>query len=601
MLNVHKLNWLLLRRKSAESHFLRQNSNDAAISFMLIRQWRKRLNRRYYMWAVLMAVATLLATSGVRVEAQQFGKDASDWHSSSAPNCTFTLGNVATGGLSAVKIDYALSSDGWVDNTVSVPDGYSTTLPIVFSIKAADTTSNLEIKLNAKDGTVFGRKISLEGKYADWTEITIYERSLEYWWGGDGKFDAPSSFSIALSGGGSGTVWISDMHVGLASAAPTFAPAGPVLDISGDQAGIGFSHRRSESLTPENPLVLKYLMLMQDTSSPDKKLMPAEEDVDAQLFNNSLVSIVFTLKGQKARSERILDFFNSAMRKDNADLTLQNFYYHGEARGFYQTVSLANTADTPEYHEFPTLCDRWMGDMCWLMIASTYFDRKYHTQRYAALADSLHSLMVSWFKDAGPDSGFVQSGWRHGDTSLHEKSGHPEGNIDAYAAFMVVGDTGHAEMIHKWLDQVIGDRNNLPIDLYSWRVLAFGKPYANSLKTPEDDLRFRKTVMFNGHHVVGFYSRPDIDVNNIWCDALGHMACDYFVVGQPERAAFYSNQMDLLLIPRDIGGVHTMAMPYATNATGDYKWVDTSKGFTSTCAWYILAKNRFDPYTLRSY
>jgi hypothetical protein len=56
--------------------------------------------------------------------------------------------------------------------------------------------------------------------------------------------------------------------------------------------------------------------------------------------------------------------------------------------------------------------------------------------------------------------------------------------------------------------------------------------------------------------------------------------------------------MDALLIDRDINGQATRALPYTTNGEGGLQWVRWDRGFTSTAAWYLFAKNRFNPFTL---
>jgi hypothetical protein len=79
------------------------------------------------------------------------------------------------------------------------------------------------------------------------------------------------------------------------------------------------------------------------------------------------------------------------------------------------------------------------------------------------------------------------------------------------------------------------------------------------------------------------------------------MACAYFSVGDIYRGNFYANQHDQFLIDRVIQGVKCKAIPYTANKEGGYDWVDLNKGFVSTCAWYIFAKNRFNPLKLLSY
>ena len=54
----------------------------------------------------------------------------------------------------------------------------------------------------------------------------------------------------------------------------------------------------------------------------------------------------------------------------------------------------------------------------------------------------------------------------------------------------------------------LAGRNDLPLDLYTWRVSAFNGQHAELLDIPDFDLRFRKKVEFNGREVIGFFSSP---------------------------------------------------------------------------------------------
>ncbi|MCD4693510.1 MAG: T9SS type A sorting domain-containing protein, partial [Calditrichales bacterium] len=119
--------------------------------------------------------------------------------------------------------------------------------------------------------------------------------------------------------------------------------------------------------------------------------------------------------------------------------------------------------------------------------------------------------------------------------------------------------------------------------------------YEHLLNIPEYDFRYRKILNLNGTYVMGFYHGPVEDIDNIWIDGTGHIACAYLCYGDKQRGYFYSNQLDKLIIERIIGGNTTHALPYTANKTGDYGWVDINKGFISCCAWYIFAKNEFNP------
>jgi hypothetical protein len=321
--------------------------------------------------------------------------------------------------------------------------------------------------------------------------------------------------------------------------------------------------------------------------------------------------MAFMLEGQKERAERILDFYANATDKNNTDPTLQNFYYNGETRGFFQWVAIRNCNGPSDGELHSGNCkakawhhtgkaDRWMGDMVWLLYAYKCYQKEYNSSKYDDVISLVKNLLISWYKDDPTGGGYIQSGWRKGDTRLHEDGGHPEGNIDCYALFKLTGDLQIAEKIKQWLDRELKDRKNLPLDLYTWRVLAFGKD-ADLLNIPDYDFRYRKILTVNGKQAMGFYNCPDIEINNVWLDGTGHIACAYIAYGDKTRGYFYADQLDNFMINQTINGVKVHALPYTANKTGGYKWVSSDRGFISVCAWYIMAKNKFNPMTLERY
>lgn len=355
-------------------------------------------------------------------------------------------------------------------------------------------------------------------------------------------------------------------------------------------------------LNPEDPLVLEWLKVIQDTSSPEGQLLSSMEDNIAHTFNNSLAAMCFILKDEKERAERILDFYSNATDIDNTnDQKLQNFYYNGETRGFYQSVALTNAWEGFfAYHALDFQNDRWIGDMAWLLLAYKYYEKKYNdTSKYKNISFLIKSLLISFYKDYGGGEGYIQHGWRRGDSYLHEKFGHYEGNIDCYAVLKLCGDNEYTEKIKKWLDLELKGLKTLPIDLYTWRVMAFGEDYAYLLDIPEDkDKGFKKTVLFNNKTVTGFFSGSSNGINNIWIDGTGHMACAFMAVGQKYVGYYYANQLDNFLIERIYDDKLTKSLPYTANKEGGYDWVNTEKGFTSCAVWYIFSKNEFNPLLL---
>jgi hypothetical protein len=348
--------------------------------------------------------------------------------------------------------------------------------------------------------------------------------------------------------------------------------------------------------TSNEELVLQYLKNIQDNFSLNQWLIPAMEDNSGQTFNNALIAMAFILSGEKERAERILDFY--AVRTDSANQVInkQNFFYNGQARGFYQNVDLNNAYN-------PFICDRWMGDNVWLLFAYKFYEREYgfgSKPLYELVIEYIKNLLIDfYFDDQTGNGGFVQHGWRWGprnsptpqnDYQLHEFDlqgnpvGHEEGNIDAYAVFKLLGLEEKAAKVKQWVDYRMNllEDSGLPLDLYSWRALAFctdGLFYKLLVNVPENDIGFRKILIFNGKPAVGFFSRDDHTINNVWLDGTGHMACAFYSSGFADKGSFYSAQLDSFLIKRNVGGSGSLALPFTANKTGGYDWVDISKDF----------------------
>lgn len=559
-------------------------------------------------WVLVLAVALggpagcARRAPGDAAQVRERWDAAGQWETSTDGASTVRLAAAPGRFGTALALHYQLRADeqGWVQiqKPVSGPD--TADRPFTFLVKAAGT-GELEVKLIDRDGGTFLRRLPLAGRYRDWTRLVVYPGCLEYGWGGrNDTFDGASALALAVSGKGSGTVWFNDIGVASPGLASSFPSAGPQLDPDRDLPGIGFRQRRDPAMLPEDPGVLAWLEAVQDSSSPEQALLPSQEDNEAQTFNNALVAMAFIVKGERPRAERILDFYARATRRDNTDPTLQSFFYEGQARGFFQYVNLRADARGAAYHN-PGPSDRWMGDMAWLLIACEYHGKVYQSPRYRPLAGLLTRLLLSWYVKAedGP-GGYVRSGWRAGDQRLHEGGGHPEGNIDAYAAFRLVGRKREADEIRVWLDRAIRDRG-APLDHYSWRVLAFGAEAAPLLDIPDADLRYRKTVTVHGREVQGFYHGADATTRNIWLDGTGHLACGFLAYGDRRRGFFFANQLDALLVDREVGGVRCRALPYTVNAEGGFDWVRQDRGFVSVAAWYLFAKNGLNPMRLERF
>ena len=367
----------------------------------------------------------------------------------------------------ALQLRADLVADGWVVIAKDLADGFPRDRPLSFWIKAA-SPSFLEVKAVDEDGSNFLKKIALKDKYSDWARVTVGRETLEYGWGGNEHLGDVTEIAFAVSGGGSGVLWLDQIEWGQIGEKASFPPAGPLLDPDRALPGIGVRQRRAKDLVPEDPLVLEWIKANQNISSPKQALVSSMEDNIAQTFNNALAAMVFVLKGEKVRAERILDFYSGSARKDSADPALQNFFLNGQARGFYQNMLLTG----PDASRTLPNGDRWVGDIAWLLMAYKHYEREYGPARYLEISAVLKDFLISIFRRDGP-GGYIPSGWSYGDKEFRTV-GYGEPNIDAMAALTLCGEERLAYEIRKWLDSILkGDR--LPLDNYSWRVLAYGK------------------------------------------------------------------------------------------------------------------------------
>jgi hypothetical protein len=511
------------------------------------------------------------------------------WETSHNDSSTIQLIQFKGQNGDGLQVNYILNKDpnssAWVTISCNSITGFTENTPVTMLIKA-DATGDIELKFTDEDGSVFLKRYPIENMYKDWTQIVVYLKNTSYAWGGDKAFGKLSKFEISFSAvsQGSGTVWIDEIGLGKEGIMPGF-----FLDPFRESTGSGFYQRRSDNATPEDTLVLRYLKILQDYSSADARVLPNQEGSDlVSTFNSSLATMAFLIKNQKERAERILDFYASAVDPGNLNIEKQNFYFNGEPRGFYQQMSIKN------YNRGGSTEDRWIGDMAWLLIAYRQYEQKYGVKPlYTNVVNLLRDLIISFYKNTGNDCGCVQVGWQDGDTRF-DTTCHDEGNIDCYAALKACGEVVYSQKIRNWVNKTLTGYDR-PLDNYTWRVLALGDPTDTLLRIPEFDFRYRKKVVENADSVYGFYTYPDISVNNIWTEGIGHMACSQYYSGNEERGNFYSNQFDPLLLEYNIYGKSIKTLPYAINRSGEFTNLDTTKGNVSSASWYIFAKNKLNP------
>jgi hypothetical protein len=537
----------------------------------------------------LMLFALLIAASAGAND----WNEPSGWVGDHSKLCNIALSPFNNGSTNGIRADINLSNggtdDNWVimDITPELPEGFDLQVPVVFNFRA-EASCTLEIKMIDDNGTVYRRLIPLvNDKYRNWTSFVVYLENLEYGWPPGRIFDKLEHFEIAFSDSQNktGTAWITGAGFGQRGENSTFVDPNAAL-------------RCDERLNPENASVLEWLEFVQDNSPSNDMLLPSRGKYDHvfSTYDNALVAMAFMLKDKPERAEKILDFYANQTNPKNDNLRNQNFFFNGEPRGFYQQFVINRSTNGAYYDGEKS--NRSVGDMCWLMLAYQYYGEKYHSERYNAIEMNMMKLLENYSKSDNVGC-FVRRGWRNGDTlPMHGNESDPdyknaECNIDAYAAMMHEDNLTMASNIKKWLDNNVSLTTGRPLDSYTYRNLS-GEADGWILSYPDGDLKYPITLDYQGKKVMGICSGTDEGIGKIWVDGVGQMACAFYEAERPEKGNFYANQMDSYLINETIDGKQYWVLPY------NIKKGDHDPGAISCAAWYIFAKNQFNPMKLKS-
>lgn len=339
-------------------------------------------------------------------------------------------------------------------------------------------------------------------------------------------------------------------------------------------------------------------------------LLPSQQDNFASTYNNALAVIVFTLKGDSVKAKKILDFFNNRAGE----------FFNNRCNSFNSPCSQTDPCDDNNICGFfesriastgnpYTDTNRWIGDMAWLLMAIHHYQAKTGDASYDRMAQAIVKLLKSFQQ---PD-GHTARGWENGDSTFNHE-GHAEGNLDAYRALSLYGETVAAQKVKDWLDGTDLDWKRGPLDLHSWRVLSLGKEYGFSLPDTErmddESIRYKSIINYKGSMVTGFlpFSASDYFTkchmsNNIWTEGTGGMAVAFYKAGYKVQGDFYVDELEKFLFKPaafpDTQTISFLALPVPDSAQEDScdKWVDTSEGHVAAVAWYIFAKERFDPFS----
>lgn len=312
-------------------------------------------------------------------------------------------------------------------------------------------------------------------------------------------------------------------------------------------------------------------------------LESAENSNVVSLYDNALAAMVFMLKGDVERAERIFDFFQARMSTELAS----------GVGGFSQ---FRNREGVPNNH-------RWMGDNAWLLIALNNYKARTGNTGYDELATGI-SLWLQALQDS---DGGLFAGFNSSNQLLDYKV--TEGNIDAFIAIDGYSDF-HSELLgfleaERWdaEDQNLVSWPTNPaylyaLDLHPWSYLMFNDYPLSSLSSAERYLTTQTAA--NGQSITGYCF--DVDQDVVWLEGTGQMALAFGVAGMPTEKDFYLNEMEKALITSSVYA-ESAGFPYASNPgtayATDVLWETAHTEISiSGGAWYLFATQNFNPFAV---
>jgi hypothetical protein len=312
-------------------------------------------------------------------------------------------------------------------------------------------------------------------------------------------------------------------------------------------------------------------------------LESAENGNVVSLYDNALAAMVFMLREDYEKAEKIFDFFNS---KIATELT-------SGVGGFSQ---LRDRNGVPNNH-------RWMGDNAWLLIALNNYKIKTGNATYDILAAEIQNWLVS-LQDA---DGGLFAGYAADNSLLNYKV--TEGNIDAFNA--IEGFTiFHSDLLDflkndRWDDL---DKNLVAwptnptylyaLDLHPWSYAIF-KDYPVSALTTAQRFLTTQTATVGGQ-ITGYCFDEDKDV--VWPEGTGQMALAFGLAGMHNEKELYLNEMENIFLQSVVysnSGGFTYASNPGTHYGNGALWsgADTEIAISGG-AWYLFAKYGFNPFAL---
>ncbi len=313
-------------------------------------------------------------------------------------------------------------------------------------------------------------------------------------------------------------------------------------------------------------------------------LESVENSTGASLYDNALGAMVFMLRNDYQKAEKIFDFFNARIDSElNAGIG-----------GFSQ---IRNSEGVPNRH-------RWMGDNAWLLIALNNYKARTGNSRY----DNLSRHITNWLISLQDTDGGLFAGYDANGKLLNYKV--TEGMIDAFNA--VEGYTDfHSKLLgflkkYRWnaADKtMVAWPENPPylyaLDLHPWSYLIFKNFPSQTLISANRHLTTQKSTV-TGKEITGYCFDEDKDA--VWFEGTGQMTLAFHFANMSQERDRYLLEMEKGL-KQSTKDTTSAGFPYASNPGTHYGdgllWNSADKEIAiSGGAWYIYTKRKFNPFAV---
>ena len=401
-------------------------------------------------------------------------------------------------------------------------------------------------------------------------------------------------------------------------------------DLSRVTCGFGYVLSGEESGASENVFYLDEICFTGDFSQRNAHPMLRSYDTDnlyiknaAFIYDNALCAMAFLSAGKREAAEALLDSIVYAVENDRYQPgRIRNAYAAGDITSFPGWGGTARLpgwydADDRQWYEDRYQTGSNVGNTSYATLALLQADALYGNERYLKTAVRLMDWVIENCQDDGNGFTAGYDGWPESgpdDTYLFTYKSI-EHNIDAYAAFRQLfartGETKYAEaaasalqLIQSLYDHERGlfctgtgddgktpSTENIVLDAQVWSCMALGDafaPYEDALEIVADMKLPEGGYPFCAANINGGW----------WAEGTAYTALMYLLRGENEPAekalkALESIQMENGLFP-------AATVPNLSTGFGLFDgspWEYGNAAHIAPTAWFVMAVNRFNPYT----